>query len=278
LALAFLLFAVVPISLMIVGFSNRVEKSTPNFSPLINDLSMAQSGIPTQSPAISAFPSIPPATDLSTVQSGIPTQSPAVSAFPGPTLGSTLGPTSGPTTGLTLRPTSGPTSRPTWGPTSRPSLGPTNGPALGPTLGSASGPLPGPTHGLPQPSLYHSIQLTFPETTVLQPNKSLERGEFAYSPSRAYQVRLTNTGDLVLLDSDSSRTIWSAGTTGGYRCYVQDDGNVVVKSCNNQHLWTNHRYQNPGAHLVVNDYASERYAMAEWHSARNLQKKWAIVQ
>jgi hypothetical protein len=109
-----------------------------------------------------------------------------------------------------------------------------------------------PQSGIPTHSPVSAFPL-IPETIVLHPNRFLERGEFAYSPSRAYQVGLTNTGDLVLLDIKSSRTLWSAGTAGGHRCHIQGDGNVVVRASDNQALWTSHTYKNPGARLVVDD-------------------------
>jgi hypothetical protein len=90
------------------------------------------------------------------------------------------------------------------------------------------------------------------ESIVLSSNQSLERGEFVFSPNGKFKVGLTSAGDLVLQDN-RSRTIWNAKVSGGFRCYMQRDGNVIVRQRNIKPLWTSHTYNNPGARLVVDD-------------------------
>jgi hypothetical protein len=93
---------------------------------------------------------------------------------------------------------------------------------------------------------------SFPESIVLSSNQSLKRGQFVFSPNGKFKVGLTSTGDLALQDS-SSRTIWNAKASGGFRCYMQHDGNVIVRQRNKKALWTSNTYNNPDARLVVDD-------------------------
>jgi hypothetical protein len=94
--------------------------------------------------------------------------------------------------------------------------------------------------------------ISFPESIVLSSNERLERGQFVFSPNGKFKFGLTSGGDLVLLDN-RSRTIWNAKVSGGFRCYMQRDGNVIVRQSNNKVLWTSHTYNNPDARLVVDD-------------------------
>jgi hypothetical protein len=96
------------------------------------------------------------------------------------------------------------------------------------------------------------VRTSFPESIVLDSNQKLERGEFVFSPNGKFKVGLTSAGDLVLQD-DRSRTIWNAKVSNGFRCYMQRDGNVIVRQSNNKALWTSHTYNNPDARLVVGD-------------------------
>jgi hypothetical protein len=93
---------------------------------------------------------------------------------------------------------------------------------------------------------------SFPESIVLSSNQKLKRGEFVFSPNGKFKVGLTSGGDLVLQDN-RSRTIWNAEISGGYRCYMQRDGNVIVRQRDNKPLWTSETHNNPGARLVVSD-------------------------
>jgi hypothetical protein len=93
---------------------------------------------------------------------------------------------------------------------------------------------------------------SFPESTVLSSNQSLERKEFVFSPNGKFKVGLTSAGDLVL-QNKGSLTIWNAKISGGFRCYMQPDGNVIVRDSKNKALWTSHTYENPDARLVVDD-------------------------
>jgi hypothetical protein len=111
-------------------------------------------------------------------------------------------------------------------------------------------PTPSPPEEIREPPV--GVRTSFPESIVLSSNQKLERGEFVSSPNGKFKVGLTSAGDLVLQD-DRSRTIWNAEVSNGFRCYMQRDGNVIVRKSNDKPLWTSHTYNNPGARLVVSD-------------------------
>jgi hypothetical protein len=73
-----------------------------------------------------------------------------------------------------------------------------------------------------------------------------------FSPNGKFKFGLTSAGDLVLQDN-RSRTIWNAKVSGGFRCYMQQDGNVILRQSNNKALWKSNTYNNPDARLVVDD-------------------------
>jgi hypothetical protein len=90
------------------------------------------------------------------------------------------------------------------------------------------------------------------EAVVLEPNTYLEMGKFVLSPSGNYQVGLTSTGNLELQDSSSS-TLWSAGSSGENRCFMQGDGNMVVRDASNKVQFATHTSANNGASFVISD-------------------------
>lgn len=48
--------------------------------------------------------------------------------------------------------------------------------------------------------------------------------------------------------------LWRAGTApNGFRCFVQTDGNVIVRAENKKALWTSETYDHPGSRLIVDD-------------------------
>jgi hypothetical protein len=89
-------------------------------------------------------------------------------------------------------------------------------------------------------------------TTVLESGEFLSRGDFVFSDSGQFKVGFTNYGDLVLLDSSSDNLLWSAGIRDAYRCFMQTDGNLVVRDINKAVLWASHTSQKPGARFIVN--------------------------
>jgi hypothetical protein len=64
---------------------------------------------------------------------------------------------------------------------------------------------------------------------VLEPGQILGPGEFRYSPRGLFKAGLDDSGQLVVQENSSSTTIWSSGKSGGQMCYMQIDGNLVVR-------------------------------------------------
>jgi hypothetical protein len=91
------------------------------------------------------------------------------------------------------------------------------------------------------------------DAVVLGPNAFLERNQFVKSPSGRYRVGLTDAGNLELQETSSSTTLWSAGSYGGYRCFMQDDGNMVIRDANHTVQFTTHTSGNDGANFVISD-------------------------
>ena len=93
------------------------------------------------------------------------------------------------------------------------------------------------------------------EAAVLSPGDFLTGGQFVSSPSGKFRLGLSLIGDLVLHDH-SSNIIWAAGITNGYRCYMQDDGNFIIRDDQLSAQWSTHTSGNNGARLVVDDRGS----------------------
>lgn len=93
----------------------------------------------------------------------------------------------------------------------------------------------------------------FPGSIVLRSGDSLLPGEFVASPSGDFRVRMTDRGDLVLEDMRSNTTIWSAGVTGGVDCYMQDDGNVMIRDPLEDNLWSTGTHKHDSSTLIVDD-------------------------
>ena len=89
----------------------------------------------------------------------------------------------------------------------------------------------------------------------LYPGEALVPGDFIPSPSGDFQTGLTEDGNLVLEDlrSNNTRVVWSAGIIGGYRCYMQSDGNLVVRDKSDTALWRTGTSKHDGASFVVDD-------------------------
>ena len=92
----------------------------------------------------------------------------------------------------------------------------------------------------------------FAQSVVLNTNSYLSLGQFIASPSGSFTVGLSNSGDLVMKDNQSN-IIWSAGISGGAKCFMQGDGNVIIRDPNLKALWATNTSQNPGAQLIVDD-------------------------
>jgi hypothetical protein len=94
----------------------------------------------------------------------------------------------------------------------------------------------------------------FPQAVVLQARNGLKRGQFVSSPSGRYQVGLSVAkGDLVLRDTQSEEIFWHANVTGGVLCYMQSDGNLIIRDELNNPLWSTKTGKNPFSSFVIDD-------------------------
>ena len=88
-------------------------------------------------------------------------------------------------------------------------------------------------------------------TTVLNPNSRLELGDCKKSPNGQFEVCFNRSGNLVL--KRGTTTIWDAGVNGGYRCYLQSDGNLIIRTSTNKKLWNSSTSLNHGSKLIIDD-------------------------
>jgi hypothetical protein len=96
-------------------------------------------------------------------------------------------------------------------------------------------------------------QISFSAAIVLEPGTFLSQGQFVSSPSGFYKVGLSMSGSLVLLGEDGSNPVWSSGIAGGHRCYMQGDGNLLVRDTDQKQIWASHTSNNRGARFVISD-------------------------
>ena len=98
-----------------------------------------------------------------------------------------------------------------------------------------------------------------PAEIVLEAGGFLELGQRVFSPNREYKVGLRGDGELILEKASSGDILWTAGiiekygTGRAFRCYLQTDGNVIVRDHNLRALWNSQTSNNPGSYVVVND-------------------------
>jgi hypothetical protein len=91
------------------------------------------------------------------------------------------------------------------------------------------------------------------ETRVLGPNGSLCKADgFIPSPSGAFRFGIDSSGKLLLKDRNSN-PVWSAGVQGGECCYMQGDGNMVLRNSNRQSIWDTDTFGNDGAGFTLDD-------------------------
>ena len=141
----------------------------------------------------------------------------------------TLRPTSKPSKALTIKPTSKPSRTPTLRPTSKPSKPSTIKPTSKPS-------------GVDWSKV----------TVVLEPGEYMSINESFFSPSDEYWVGLNGKGTF-LMKNKRGRTLWSAGIAGGFRVYMQHDGNLIVRDYDNSALWSSNTSKNRGAKFAIHD-------------------------
>jgi hypothetical protein len=90
------------------------------------------------------------------------------------------------------------------------------------------------------------------QTVALKPGDHMTKGDYVFSPSGKFKLGVSSSGDFVLEDQRSN-VVWSAGVSGGHRCFMQDDGNLILRDINHVLKWTTHTSNNHGAMLIVDD-------------------------
>ncbi|WP_223167149.1 hypothetical protein [Nonomuraea sp. SYSU D8015] len=75
------------------------------------------------------------------------------------------------------------------------------------------------------------------QSAMLRSGQKLAPGQNLDSANGRYRLRLQLDGNLVLLDN--GKHIWHTGTGGnpGAAAHMQRDGNLVVRSADNEPLW-----------------------------------------
>jgi hypothetical protein len=107
-------------------------------------------------------------------------------------------------------------------------------------------------------STYH-VSDTIPESIVLYPNEYMTRGQYKLSPNGKYRAGFSESGNLVIeymhFDPNNPLLIWSTGLVpnSGSECYMQTDGNLVIRDDNTSRAWSSHTHGYPASKLVVDD-------------------------
>eukprot|EP00980_Cylindrotheca_fusiformis_P019328 scaffold6638_cov127-Cylindrotheca_fusiformis.AAC.12 len=227
------LFAILAIVLvgLGVGFS-FYDKSGP-ISALNSTLEVAPSYAPT-----SAQTSLPSAPSSSPSASPTASASPSISPSSMPSISPSDGPSSEPSSGPTGEPTALPSSEPTKDPTREPTDDPTSEPTMDPTRKPTDEP----------------AEDADAATVVLKPGHKLERGDYVSSPSGHYRVGLSSDGNFKLKDTfDDDKVIWDADISSGYKAYMQEDGNFIIRDRNGKNLWSTETADYKNAKLTVDN-------------------------
>eukprot|EP00980_Cylindrotheca_fusiformis_P019329 scaffold6638_cov127-Cylindrotheca_fusiformis.AAC.13 len=241
-----------------------VEDSDPPSSPPSESPSSTPSAHPSEDP--SHFPSQYPSAEPSQVPTTqFPSETPSLRPSRRPTGGPTGGPTSAPTSGPTESPSDKPSINPTGRPSVEPSMIPSLEPSINPTESPSVEPSMNPTTSAPSavpsfsPSFAPSLSPTAMPTeysyttVVLGASQRLEQGEYVSSPSGQFRVGFSSNGDFELIDTVSDSVIWHAGITGGYRLYMQSDGNCIIRDKSRKSLWSTETSKNDNSQLVLDD-------------------------
>ncbi|HEX7304072.1 LysM peptidoglycan-binding domain-containing protein [Lentzea sp.] len=87
---------------------------------------------------------------------------------------------------------------------------------------------------------------------TLQAGQELTRGQ-QLTTANGYNLTLQSDGNLVL--SENTGTVWASGTDGkgAVRAALQDDGNFVLYTSDDNAVWATGTQGNDGARLVLQD-------------------------
>mmetsp|Transcript_6378 Transcript_6378/g.9391 ORF Transcript_6378/g.9391 Transcript_6378/m.9391 type:complete len:565 (+) Transcript_6378:36-1730(+) len=98
-----------------------------------------------------------------------------------------------------------------------------------------------------------SIREDYPYTTVLTSLKKLSRGDVVTSPNNMYSLSFTDKGSLILQKSDSAEILWTDGGEGAIKCFLQPDGNLVLRREDGTVNWKSATQGNPASELQLDD-------------------------
>ena len=90
-----------------------------------------------------------------------------------------------------------------------------------------------------------------PHSIAIQSDQSISRNEYIASPNGIYSVGLDNSGDLIL--ARNGQRIWSVGSVGAEKAYMQSEGNLVLRGPDRQLTWNARTGKHPGAYLQIDD-------------------------
>lgn len=89
---------------------------------------------------------------------------------------------------------------------------------------------------------------------MIEPDRRLNQGDYVFSPSGRYRIGLTeDIGDFQLVDTANDEIIWNANITGGYRAYMQGDGNCIIRNESGKGLWSTKTSKNYDSQLVLDN-------------------------
>lgn len=147
------------------------------------------------------------------------------------------------TGGVGSAPIQAPIPTPTLAPVQAPVLIPTRPPTFAPTNAPTPMPSPGPTSRPLTPAPTPS-DITYKEVLSQHNYFGRERGNFGLSESREFEVGLNNNGNLVIRRTgNGSGVVWMLtdginGVVTGDRFYMQQDGNLVMRTEDRKAVWT----------------------------------------
>eukprot|EP00545_Synedropsis_sp_CCMP1620_P000405 CAMPEP_0119032184 /NCGR_PEP_ID=MMETSP1176-20130426/41921_1 /TAXON_ID=265551 /ORGANISM="Synedropsis recta cf, Strain CCMP1620" /LENGTH=553 /DNA_ID=CAMNT_0006988595 /DNA_START=200 /DNA_END=1861 /DNA_ORIENTATION=+ len=104
--------------------------------------------------------------------------------------------------------------------------------------------------GSPRPTILVPEPTDGDHSVVLQSGASMSRNEAVYSPNGLYSFVMNENGDLILFGGDDE-VLWRADGEGAEKCYMQSDGNLLLRKADRSSTWKSHTNGNYGAYLIL---------------------------
>jgi hypothetical protein len=116
------------------------------------------------------------------------------------------------------------------------------------------------TKGVGDPgSTYNSVATGFDTknsgSTTISKGTQLDGGDQIFSPNGRYRLTMNTAGSLYLYNTDSNRTIWTAGSVTGAGNYFvyQNDDNLVVYNSSDKAVWSSSTSSKTSTRLALQD-------------------------